>query len=251
MIRPVKSDMPVCRKNHFESLNNFSIQTFIVPGRKMRIIVTYLLLFYSGQLFGQHSDTVHMGRNTVVLTAYDDDKIINEGDLLLDQNRIKEAIAKYTIVVKLSPTNITAISDRACAYLQLDDYRRSLNDYNTAIALDTADYINLSNRALVKWYFKDYYGAVNDCDKALAFKADYAYAWFHKGISYFELNNYKEAINSYDKAIQIDPDFTRAFYNRGNAKFESKDLPGACSDWQRAKALGHKTADTMIEKHCK
>jgi hypothetical protein len=40
----------------------------------------------------------------------------------------KEAIAKYTIVVELSPTNKTAISNRAFTDLQSDQYEKSLSD---------------------------------------------------------------------------------------------------------------------------
>ena len=79
----------------------------------MRITVIYILLFYANALFAQHTDTIHLKNNTVILTAYDDARIISQGDRLLDQNMIKQAIEKYTIVVGLSPANKTAITNRA------------------------------------------------------------------------------------------------------------------------------------------
>ena len=108
---------------------------------------------------------------------------------MLDQNKIKEAIAKYTTVVELSPTNKLAISNRAFAYLQLDEYQKALNDYNIALKLDEKDYRNLSNRALVKWYLKQYYVAIEDCNKAIKYNPNYAYAYL-EGISEFEFINF-------------------------------------------------------------
>ena len=209
------------------------------------------ILHYSGKLLAQHSDTVHMNNGTVVMTAYDDDRMIKLGDSLLDMNKTHEAIAKYNTVLELSPANKKALSSRAFAYLQLDDYHHALQDYDQVIRLDSTDFRNLSNRALVKWYLKNYKGAIADCDKAIKLNAKYAYAYFHKGISEFELHRYKEAIVCYDQAILLDPTFTRAFYNRGNSKFELNDQTGACADWTRAKSQGHEMSGSMLQKYCK
>jgi tetratricopeptide (TPR) repeat protein len=177
-----------------------------------------------------------MNSGSVMLTAYDDDRMIRQGDSLLDLNKTKAAIAKY---------------NRAFAYLLLDDYRHALQDYDRVIRLDSTDFRNLSNRALVKWYLKNYNGAIADCDKAIKLNAKYAYAYFHKGISEFELHRYREAIVCYDQAIQLDPAFTRAFYNRGNSKFELDDQTGACADWSKAKSQGHEMSGSMLQKYCK
>ena len=123
-------------------------------------------------------------------------------------------------------------------------------DYNLALNLDSTDYVNLTNRALVKLYLKNYRGAIDDCDKAIKYNVNYAYAYFHKGLSQAQLDKYKESILSYDKAIKIDSTFARAFYNRGSSKFALDNLAGACVDWQKADALGNKTAISMIQKYC-
>ena len=217
----------------------------------MRIFVGTIFFFLTTMAVGQHYDTVRLGKNTIIIGAFDDDKIITEGDRFLDSGMFQEAIEKYTIVVELSPMNLEAISKRAYAYLQMDNYSQSLDDYNIALEIDSTDYVNLSSRGLVKWYLKQYKDALVDCDKSLKFNPNYAYAYFHKGICEYELGNYIKAINYYNKAIELDSTFTRAFYNRGAAKFESDDISGACSDWKIAKELGHKMADSMLKKYCK
>jgi len=210
-----------------------------------------LVLAYSGNLQAQHSDTVHMDKGAVVLTVYDDDRLIKEGDSLVELNKTHEALTKYNSVIELSPTNKKALSGRAFAYLQMDNYRHALQDYDRVIRLDSMDFRNLSNRALVKWYLKNYNGAITDCNKAIKLNEKYAYAYFHKGISEFELHKYQEAILCYDQAIRLNPSFTRAFYNRGNSKFELNDKVGACADWTKAKTQGHEMSGTMIQKYCK
>jgi tetratricopeptide (TPR) repeat protein len=101
----------------------------------MRITIILILLFHSLQLFSQHFDTLHLKGRTVILGAYDDDKIIKQGDSLSDTGNIRKAIEKYTIVVELTPTNKYAFSKRGFAYLQLDNYKSSLNDYDRELKL--------------------------------------------------------------------------------------------------------------------
>ncbi len=217
----------------------------------MRIIITYMLLsLFTRQALCQHFDTVHLQNSTVTIGAYDDYTVIKQGDSLFMHNEIKGAVEKYTMVIELSPTNEEAVSKRAFAYLQLDNYEKSLVDYNTAIKINEANYVSFSNRALVKWYLKDYYGAIGDCNIAIQLNSKYAFAYFHKGISYFELSEYKKAIDCYDQAILLDDKFSRAFCNRGNAKFELNDSSGACDDWYVANLMGNKMADSMREKYC-
>src|SRR5437879_868788 len=102
----------------------------------MRTIIILILLFHSSGLLGQHFDTLHLKDNTVILGAYDDIKLISEGDSLFAKGKITAAIEKYTIVVELTPTNKEAISKRAFAYLQSDDYTRSLTDYDRVLKIN-------------------------------------------------------------------------------------------------------------------
>jgi len=218
----------------------------------MRIFVGMIFFFLTTMtLVGQHFDTVRLGENTIIIGAFDDEKIITEGDSLLHRGMFQEAIEKYTIVIGLSPMNVESISKRAFAYLQMDNYSESLTDYNIALEIDSTDYVNLSSRGLVKWYLKQYEEALVDCDKSLKYNPNYVYAYFHKGHCEYAFGNYVEAINCYSKAIELDATFTRAFYNRGAAKFESEDISGACSDWKIASELGYKMADSMLKKYCK
>lgn len=100
-----------------------------------------------------------MGNNTVVLAAYDDATLIQEGDSLMQLGKIEEAIIQYSTVMELSPKNKQAVGNRAFAFLQLDKYVQSLADHDRAIALDPTNYQHYSNRALVKWWLKDYQSA--------------------------------------------------------------------------------------------
>ena len=239
------------RNGNNKSKNKTKIKRFHRMPAFMRIFIVILFQFLATLAIGQHSDTLRMRHNTVFLVSYDDARIIKEGDSLLDAGMIQKAIEKYSMVVELSPMNLKAISNRAFAYLQLDDYSKSLNDYNVAMGIDSTNYVNLSNRALVKFYLKKYTDGLSDCDKALKYNPNYAYAYFHKGLCEYELDNLKEAVNCFTGAVKSDSTFTRAFYNRGNTKFTLNDLPGACADWEKAKKLGHKMADSMLDKYCK
>ncbi len=73
----------------------------------MKQTLFILLVLYAGQIFGQHSDTVLLQNNRVVLMALDDNQIMNEGDSLFDRNMIKEAIKNIQRQLRLFLSNTT------------------------------------------------------------------------------------------------------------------------------------------------
>jgi len=113
------------------------------------MIKTFLILtitIFSFQLNGQN----------VFLNPIADSEIIEEGDCFLEKRETEKVIEKYTIVVELSPQNDIAVLKRAFAYLQIDEFEKSLIKYNTGIKMDSPNAENYSNKKLVKCYLKDW-----------------------------------------------------------------------------------------------
>ena len=67
---------------------------------------------------------------------------------------------------------------------------------------------------------------------------------------YAKAKDHNGAIRDYTKAIELDPNDANAYYNRGVSKENLGDLNGACADWKKAAALGHKNAAKWVAKQC-
>ena len=74
---------------------------------------------------------------------------------------------------------------------------------------------------------------------------------FKLGSEAHNSGNYKEAILQFSKCIELLPPYERAWEFRGMSKFKLGDLPGACSDWVNATALGNATSNELITQYCR
>lgn len=105
--------------------------------------------------------------------------------------------------------------------------------------------------ALEKYEVKDYNGALSDYSTAIEINPDMAEAYYSRGLLYGkEFHKYKKAINDFSKAIKLKPDYAEAYYNRGVTYRILDDINKSCNDWKKAKELGYKEADVLIEKYC-
>lgn len=94
-----------------------------------------------------------------------------EGNALFKSDKFPEAVAAYTEAIKRLPTEHTAYSNRAAAFLKLGAY----ND------------------------------ALKDAEKCLELKPDFVKAHARKGHAYFWTKQYNRALQAYDDGIKVDP----------------------------------------------
>ncbi len=82
------------------------------------------------------------------------------------------------------------------------------------------------------------------------FKED-AQRYFSKGsILLLMKDKPKRALSFYDKGILLLPNEANLLLMRGLTKYELNDKEGACSDWNRLKALGGLSSDIYLENYC-
>ncbi|MFA6384828.1 MAG: tetratricopeptide repeat protein [Candidatus Omnitrophota bacterium] len=62
-------------------------------------------------------------------------KIYNQGVIFMDRGRYRQAIVRFTQVLKVEPTNAQALYNRGRAYDFIDQYRKSVDDLNAAESL--------------------------------------------------------------------------------------------------------------------
>jgi len=181
---------------------------------------------------------------------------------------LREAIEDYTACIKMNDSYEIAYFNRASAYHTMRMFKKALTDYDKAIALNKtymkayfkrgAAYMEVGMRAKACEDFKmvsviDPYARGGKtaekefCDiKNLTIQQLYLDSGH---LSEFE-ENYELAIDFYTKAIQADPTNTKAYMKRAYAKEDLNDIDGACEDFYRAKELGYKGAQDLIDSDC-
>jgi len=104
---------------------------------------------------------------------------------------------------------------------------------------------------LEKYDMKDFAGALSDFSIAIEMLPDFAEAYYSRGLLYGkELHKYTKAIKDFTKAIKFNADFAEAYYNRGVTYKILDDIINSYADWKKAKELGYKEAEALIEKYC-
>ncbi|MCX6163433.1 MAG: tetratricopeptide repeat protein [Ignavibacteriae bacterium] len=105
---------------------------------------------------------------------------------------------------------------------------------------------------LEKYEIKDFAGALSDFSITIEMNPDMAEAYYSRGLLYGkEYHKYTRAIKDFTKAIKLKPGYAKAYYDRGVTYRILDDIKNSCTDWKKAKELGFKEADVLIEKYCK
>jgi tetratricopeptide (TPR) repeat protein len=103
-----------------------------------------------------------------------------KGALLLEADRVKEALASLDQAVSLLPTNATAHLNRGNALVRLNRREEAVEAYGRTLAINPRHLAALSNRAGVLLELGRYEGALADAEAALALKPDLANARRHR-----------------------------------------------------------------------
>ena len=135
-------------------------------------------------------------------------QILDEGQRLHADGKLKEALERYDFVISRS-------ENYADAYLKRGWLYNDLKNYNLAIV---------------------------DFTKAQEISPSFSDAFFGRGYAYYKQENYELAIKDFDKVIELQPYAADAFCYRGLSKKKSGKLKEGCDDLYRAIELGDDTA---------
>merc|ERR1711970_1671088 len=119
-------------------------------------------------------------------------KYKNEGNVLVKEQKYKEAIEKYTEAINCQESAIF-YCNRAAAYTSLQNYEEALQD----------------------------------CKKAISFDPDYSKAYSRMGLIYSKIDLFAESENCYEKALKLEPDNDSYKKNLEIVKEKLKDQKAA------------------------
>jgi protein O-mannosyl-transferase len=172
----------------------------------------------------------------------------NLGYLLLEQNRVTEAMASLEKSLEINPRFSEAHINLGDAYLRLGQTNAAVAHFQTAVALDPglcASYYNLGNAWLEMKRPAD---AVPQYQKAIEIFPHFAKAFNNLGIALMQLGRTNEAAASFRKAIDAEnnPDFPDAHNNLANVLVTQKQPAEAMIHYRKAIEIN----PDFAEAHC-
>ncbi|CAL8337731.1 unnamed protein product [Lota lota] len=91
----------------------------------------------------------------------------DEGNSLVKKGQYQKAVEKYSQSLKLNPTEITTLTNRALCYLSVKQYREAVRDCDEALVMDSSNIKALYRRAQAHRELKDSKACMEDLNRLL------------------------------------------------------------------------------------
>ncbi len=157
----------------------------------------------------------------------------NRGLALTQQKKFVQAIARYSVAIRLKPIFPHAYNNRGIVYRKIGDHETAIANYDAAIRQNPKYAAAYNNRGYAKRKLGRLLQAIDDYDKAIKLEANYTAAHFNRGFAKAKLGRLKEAIRDYSVAIRLNPKHALALYNRAMAHLNSGNTELAEADLNR------------------
>lgn len=179
-----------------------------------------------------------------VLRMNPSDKVayVNRGIAYDEQGKYDEAISDCTRALAIDPKLAEAYINRGVAYEKKDQLDLAISDFTGAIEINPKLAKAYMNRGVIYEKKGQFDRAVSDYSSALELDPKYAGAYNSRGWLLGEKGNYDEAISDYTRALEIDPKYANAYSNRGVAYVRKGRYDLAIADCTSALEINPKIA---------
>jgi len=177
------------------------------------------------------------------LAADDATAYFNRAATRFDLGDRPGAIADYTEVLRIQPTDDVARNNRGVIYYDQGDREGALTDFEQAVQQNSENFVAFFNRGMVRSEVGDRMGAIEDFSRAIHLNPDYTPAYFHRGAERTRLQNRIGAIQDYTEVIRLSPTDAAAHFYRGLAEIKIGQRAEAVRDLRQAAQLFHEQGD--------
>jgi len=209
-------------------------------------IIALLSLFSIAIIFSRTEVTAadHSSQNT------ETQKHIDKGIQYGKEGDFEKAIAEFKEVLKLEPKNAHAYNNIGVAYFRTGNLDQAIAYYTKAIDLGIADANMYFFRGqMYGKYQQEDAKAIKDYTKAIELQPKFSRAYLNRALSYSMMKEHDKAIADYNKMVELRPaDLKVIINNRANQYFEKGDYAKAWADVDKAKELGVKLDEELIDK---
>jgi tetratricopeptide (TPR) repeat protein len=153
------------------------------------------------------------------------------------------AIADFDQVIRESPRDAYAFSQRGGAKQLAGDSKGALEDLTTSIELNPRSCDSFYERARVKSSLGDLEGAISDYERVLEIDPKYAAAYLGRGTLRRWQGDAKGAQGDFERAIELNPKSGAAYYWLGCLRHDGGDLVNALEAFRKACEVDHEYRD--------
>ncbi|WP_321341374.1 tetratricopeptide repeat protein [Breoghania sp.] len=172
----------------------------------------------------------------------------NRGLSLTAKQDYADAIARYSVAIRLKSDFPDAYNNRGIAYRRMGDYEAAIANYDVAIRLKPSYANAYNNRGYALRKLDRFEEAIADYDKAIRLKPGYVAALFNRGYAKARLGRHDEAVADYTRALKIAPKHILSLYNRALSRKALGALKQAAADLDRVIALKPKLARAYFQR---
>jgi Flp pilus assembly protein TadD len=162
---------------------------------------------------------------------------LNEGNKLLQQGKIEEAVVRYRRVIELNPESEDAHFNLGIALARQGKTDEAIKHYQEALRImpDYAEaHNNLGNLLVAQGKHAE---AIEHFNAALRVLPDHASAHNNLGTALGRQGKVSEAIAHFSQAVRLMPDYMEAHFNLGNAYFAQNRLDEAIAEYSQVLRL--------------
>lgn len=165
-------------------------------------------------------------------------KLLNDiGGKFYDEGKFLDAKSYFSLAMKLEPTYVDAIVNRAAAFNALGQYQEALQDATRAIKIQPNNVQAYNNRANAYAGLGQYSKALDDYKDSYRLAPGFLDVVFNIANLYYRLNLRLDAVRYYTRAIEIHPGLTQAYIFRGVALYELGYHKRGQEDFERVMSM--------------
>ena len=180
-------------------------------------------------------------------SSEDIQKILEEGDELLENKKFLEAIEKYNKVVD-NTTYGQAIFNKAYALAVLGKNEEAIEWYDKSLAIEPNNANTLGNNAILLDNMGKHLEAIELYDKALFFEPMHSNNLRNKGLTLTNLGKYDQALECYDKSLKIEPNHADTLNSKGWVLNNLGEYEQAIEWYDKALAIDPKESYALNNK---
>ncbi|MDR3612098.1 MAG: tetratricopeptide repeat protein [Candidatus Obscuribacterales bacterium] len=162
---------------------------------------------------------------------------LKKGDALLDNDRVDDAIAAFTVITRVAPENAPARRHLAVAYAQQGNIDQAVSEDKHCLAIDPKDAEAHQHLGLMYGTQGRYEKAVYEANQALNIDVRNQDAYVVLGSALTALKNYQPAIVALETAISLDPTDFQPYLALAATMGRKGDYAGSVQVYKKALSI--------------
>lgn len=164
------------------------------------------------------------------------DAIYNLGLTQFYLGEYREAIEEFDKISSVFPTDQKVYTQKALAYMELEEYNEAFNNYANRILLNP-DSESFYNRGLALLSVNYYKEAQADFYKAIQLDRENIPAYFFVSVTHLFLGEFTNAVSGFTETLKYDASDFDALLGLAMAQYKANDKISAKASFQKAKNI--------------